>query len=115
MNNKLSFILKPTIDINVVREILKKEQQDYSEIIDSYEKYNNLKTEFSAKWNSLLNEPHYKFTEEVDGIKIKTFNSSIAIATAPNIEYAEVLVDLLNMSYREGAKEMIEIVMQKFS
>jgi hypothetical protein len=113
MNNKLAFIEKPKIDINTVREILKKEQQDYSEIIDSYEKYNNLKMEFSAKWNSLLNEEHYSFSEEEDQIRIKSLNTKIAIA--PNKEYAEILVDLLNMSFREGAKEMIEIVMQKFS
>lgn len=112
MNAKLKFIEDSKIDISEIRELLKNDLKNYGELIDTYEKYLNLKSEFSAKWNSLLNNPHYEFVEEDDQFKIKSSNTTIAIA--PNKDYADVLNDLLNMSFREGAKEIIEMIMSRF-
>ena len=75
MNAKLNFIeFNRSVNLEAVREILKRDLKDFSEIVDSYEKYLNIKSDFSCKWNTVLNNPVYEYVEEDNQFKIKSKN-----------------------------------------
>ena len=107
MNTKFNFVADQNID---PVEIVTKQQSEYSEIVQNLDIHYKLHNELKSKWNYNLNFPEYEYVFEDNEHKIKSTSSKISLVTLQDKDLAENIILLMNLSFREGAKQIIQIL-----
>jgi hypothetical protein len=110
MNIKLNFISGRQIGPENIIEEKTKLSKEYSKIVENIDVHHNLRNELNSTWNKFLNFPEYEVKQEENSFNIKSISDGITIATVDNQKLADNIVELMNLAFREGAKQIIQIV-----
>jgi hypothetical protein len=106
MNNKLNFISDQQTEPEV---LIAKEQSLYTQITQNLDQHYKLRGELSSKWNKITQIPEYNVFEEENCYKLKS-SDGMTLATVDSKNLANNIETLMNLAYREGAKQIIQIL-----
>jgi hypothetical protein len=110
MNIKFNFIsCTPIGPENIIKEKTKL-SKEYSKIVKNIDVHYNLRNELNSTWNKFLNFPEYEVIKEENSFNIKSRSDGITIATVDNQNLADAIVELMNLAFREWAKQIVQIV-----
>jgi hypothetical protein len=108
MNAKLNFVTNQ--EFLEPETIIKQRQSEFSDILEILDTRFEFRGELRSKWNMLLNFPEYETVKEENTFKIKCNSDNISVATVDNENLAANIVELMNLAYREGAKQFIQLL-----
>ena len=107
MNQKFSFLLDQKIEPILIK---KKQHTECSKIVEDLEQHFDLRGELNSKWNYILNFPEYEVICEEDQCKIKCLSDNMILASVTSKELADNIAEVMNLAYREGAKQIIHVL-----
>lgn len=107
LNAKINFITEKKIDgVEYKQQVL----SEYSKIVSSLTEHNKLRAGLKSKWDRIINEPEFSILREQDEFKIRSNSDRVVIVTLDNKELAENILTLMNLAFREGAKQIINVL-----
>ena len=86
------------------------ELSEYSEIVKNVDRHFKLNGHITSKWEKALKHPEYQLLEENGTFKIRCSSDRITLVEIDNKDIAENIVILMNLAFREGARQIIEVV-----
>ncbi|MDD5649818.1 MAG: hypothetical protein PHF86_05260 [Candidatus Nanoarchaeia archaeon] len=107
MNNKINFI--SDIEVEPV-EFIKKLTNEYTQVVRSLDVHLNSRRVLSKKWDDIVDDPEYVLIEDNGSFKIRAKTDRIILVTVDNKELAENIIILMNLAFREGAKQIIRVL-----
>jgi hypothetical protein len=107
MNDKINFITD--IEVEPV-EVIKNITTEYTNVVRTLDSQYKFRQHLSRKWNSIVDEPEYELVTEGESFKIRARTDRIVLVTIDNKELAENIVILMNLAFREGAKQIIKVL-----
>lgn len=110
MNIKFNFISGTPIGPDNIIEEKTKFSKEYSEIVKNIDVHYNLRNELNSTWNKFLNFPEYEARQEENSFNIKSRSDEITIVTVDNRNLADNVVELMNLAFREGMKQIVQII-----
>jgi hypothetical protein len=110
MNIKLSFVAGQAITPDRIIETKTQLSKEYSKIVEDLDAHYNLHNELNATWNKFIASPEFNIVEDSGNFNIKSISDGLTIASTENKEVAENMIELMNLAFREGAKQIIQIV-----
>lgn len=92
--------------------LIKRQQSEYSILTKELNIHFTLRDELNVKWNRIINSPEFNVAEDTESkeFRIQENSDGIVLATLTNKELAEQIVELMNVAYRQGAKQIIQIL-----
>ena len=85
------------------------ELSEYGEIVKNVDRHFKLNGHITSKWEKALKQPEYELLEENGTFKIRS-SDRITLVEIDNKDIAENIIILMNLAFREGAKQIIEVV-----
>lgn len=85
------------------------ELSEYGKIVKNVDRHYKLNGHITSKWEKSLRQPEYELLEENGTFKICS-SDKITLVEIDNKDIAENIVILMNLAFREGAKQIIEVV-----
>jgi len=111
--NKNKFFFIAEHDIADPFFVKKTEQQnEFESVSKSLQKYFCFKSSLSKKWQD--SSSNFEVIKSENLFKIRCIKDRICIAELENEDLAKNIVDLMNLAYREGVKDMLLFVKEKF-
>lgn len=110
MNQKFQFITDCKIE---PEDLLLNNQVLYSKIVKQLDDHYKLRGELSSKWQKFLTDPEFELIKDENSdhsFKIRSKSDRIVLVNLDDEELASNLIILLNLAFREGAKQVINIL-----
>lgn len=107
LNAKINFITEKKIDgVEYKQQAL----SEYSKIVSNLAEHNKLRACLKSKWDRIVIDPEFSILHEKDEFKIRSNSDRVVIVTLDNKELAENILTLMNLAFREGAKQIINVL-----
>lgn len=107
MNNKINFISDNEVEPT---EFVTKLINEYTEVVRNLDTHYSIKGALSKKWNNIIDDPEFTVFEEDGMFKIRAKTDRIILASVDDKNLAENIVILMNLAFREGAKQIIKVL-----
>jgi hypothetical protein len=107
LNAKINYITEKKID---GVEYKQQEITEYSKIVASLTEHNKLRASLKSKWDRMIIEPEFSILEEAGEFKIRSNSDRVVIVTLDNEDLANNILTLMNLAFRDGAKQIIKVL-----
>lgn len=110
MNQKFNFIAEEKVEPETIKLI---EHTEYSVIAKQLDDHYKLRGGLSEKWQKSLKEPEFEMLVDDNSshkFKIRSISDRIIMASIDDESLAENITILMNLAFREGEKQIIEVL-----